>query len=172
MTHSMKLALPLKVVVPLVLGIIVSLAIVVYAELGYRRLESANRQMSTALHVESTLHGALALVVDAETGQRGYLLTGNSEYLTPYNNALPKLDGAFKELRELQAQHGSARQRESLGRLNQLVGKRLSELEAAIALYKKDGIEAVSALLDTGIGRRTMDEIRSEVEGMAALNRR
>lgn len=167
----MKLALPLKVVVPLVLGIIVSLAIVVYAELGYRRLESANRQMSTALHVESTLHGTLALVVDAETGQRGYLLTGNSEYLTPYNNALPKLDGAFKELRELVGQHGSATQRESLGRLNRLVGKRLSELEAAIALYKKDGMEAAAALLDTGIGRRTMDEIRAEVDSMAALNR-
>ena len=168
----MKLALPLKVVAPLVLGIIASLAILVYAELGYRRLESANQQISAALHVEATLHATLALIIDAETGQRGYLLTGNSEYLTPYNNALPKLDDAFKELRELQAQHGSARQRESLGRLNQLVGKRLSELEAAIALYKKDGIEAVSALLDTGIGRRTMDEIRSEVEGMAALNRR
>ena len=168
----MKLALPLKVVVPLVLGIIVSLAIVVYAELGYRRLESANQQVSTALHVESTLHATLALVVDAETGQRGYLLTGNSEYLTPYNNALPKLDGAFRELRELVVQHGSLSQRESLGRLNQLVGKRLSELEAAIALYKKDGMEAAAALLDTGIGRRTMDEIRAEVDGMAALNRR
>ena len=172
MTLAMKLALPLKVVVPLLLGIIVSLAILVYAELGYRRLEFANQQMSTALHVEVTLHATLALIIDAETGQRGYLLTGNSEYLTPYNNALPKLDGAFKELRELLEQHGSARQRESLGRLNQLVGKRLSELEAALALYEKGGIEAAAALLATGIGRRTMDEIRSEVDGMAALNRR
>jgi signal transduction histidine kinase len=172
MTRAMKLALPLKVVVPLVLGIIVSLAIVVYAEFGYRRLESANQQMSTALHVETTLNAALALIVDAETGQRGYLLTGNAEYLTPYNNALPKVDGVFRELRELLVQHGSAPQRESLGRLNRLTGKRLSELESAIALYKKDGMEAAAALLDTGIGRRTMDEIRTEVANMAALNRR
>ena len=72
----MKPVLPLKVVAPLVLGIIASLAITVYAELGYRRLEYANQQMALALEMLASLHETLALIVDAETGQRGYLLTG------------------------------------------------------------------------------------------------
>jgi CHASE3 domain sensor protein len=79
-----KSALPLKLVIPLVLGIVASLAIAVYAELGYRRLESANRQMAVSLAMQAAVHQTLALITDAETGQRGYLLTGKDEYLGPY----------------------------------------------------------------------------------------
>lgn len=168
----MKSVLPLKVVLPLVLGIVASLAIAVYAELGFRRLESANRQMAVALEMQSTLHEVMALIVDAETGQRGYLLTGNEEYLTPYNTAVPKVDSVFNRLRELLVTNGSAAQRATLGRMNGLVGQKLAELEAAIALYKKDGAQAAHALMETGIGKRTMDEIRAEVDGMAATHRR
>lgn len=168
----MRSVLPYKILLPLVLGIIASLAIAVYAELGYRRLEQANRQMAAALEMQSTLHEALALIVDAETGQRGYLLTGREEYLAPYTSALPKVDGAFSRLREMLVVNGTVAQRDALGRLNSLVGKKLSELEAAIALYKKDGAHAAQALLDTGIGRRAMEDIRAEVDNMAVQHRR
>ena len=164
--------LPFKVVLPLILGIAASLAIAVYAELGYRRLESANRQMAIALEMQSSLHAMLALIVDAETGQRGYLLTGREDYLTPYNTAIPKVEGAFSRLRELLVQNGSPAQRDMLGRLNSLVGKKLVELEVTIALYKKDGSPAAQAMLDTGIGKRAMDDIRTEFESMVAMQRR
>ena len=167
----MKPILPFKLVMPLVLGMVASLAIALYAELGYRRLEVANRQMAASLELQASLHEALALVVDAETGQRGYLLTGKEEYLAPYNNALPKIDGAFSRLREMLVEHGTPAQRDALGKLNGLVGKKLSELEAAIALYKRSGDQAAQALLDTGIGRRAMDDIRAEVEGMTVTQR-
>ncbi len=150
----MKSSLPLKIAVPLVLGIIASLAIAVYAELGYRRLESANQQMAVALEMQSTLHETLSLIVDAETGQRGYLLTGKDEYLRPYETALPKISGAFGRLHELLVRNGTVDQRTRLNRLNQLVGRKLSELDAAIALYKNFGAQAAQALIDTGIGRR------------------
>src|SRR6185369_4995799 len=88
---KLKSVLPYRIVIPLVLGIVASLAIAVYAEFGFRRLEVANRQMAVALEMESALHEALGLIVDAETGQRGYLLTGKDEYLQPYQAALPKI---------------------------------------------------------------------------------
>jgi len=96
-----KSALPLKLVIPLVLGIVASLAIAVYAELGYRRLESANRQMAVALAMQAAVHQTLALITDAETGQRGFLLTGKEEYLGPYKASIPKIEGEFSKLREL-----------------------------------------------------------------------
>jgi signal transduction histidine kinase len=170
--RPLKSPLPLKIVIPLVLGIVASLAIAVYAEFGFRRLEIANRQMAVALEMEAALHEALALIVDAETGQRGYLLTGKDEYLQPYQAALPKIGDAFHRLRELLVIHGSPEQRDSLGRLNELFGKKLAELEAAIALYKKDGTDAAQALLNTGIGKRTMDEIRMSVDNMVGTHRR
>ena len=83
-------------------------------------------------------------------------------------SAMPKVEGVFSRLRELLVANGTPAQRDALGRLNSLVGKKLAELEAAIALYKKDGPQAAQALLDTGIGKRTMDEIRAEVDGMAS----
>jgi len=167
-----KLVLPVKVVAPLVLGIIASLAIAVYAELGYRRLEYANQQMAVALEMQASLQETLALIVNAETGQRGYLLTGKEEYLAPYNAAVPKIDSAFGKLRELLVTQGTPEQRASAGRINNLVGKKLAELEAAIALYRNDGADAAQALLNTGIGKRAMDDIRADVDTMVATHRR
>ena len=131
-----KSALPYRIVVPLVLGIVVSIAIALYAELGYRRLEVANRQMAVALEMQANLLEMLSLIVNAETGERGYLLTGNEEYLEPYNTAVPKIDNAFHRLREMLVDNGTVAQRDILGRVNSLVGKKISELEAAIALYR------------------------------------
>ena len=164
--------LPYRIVIPLVLGIIVSLAIAVYAELGFRRLELANRQMAVALEMQANLLETLALVVDAETGERGYLLTGKEEYLEPYNAAVPRIDNAFHRLREMLVDGGTVAERDVLGRISGLVGKKLSELEAAIALYKKDGPAVAQALMDTGIGKRTMDDIRAEINDMTAAHQR
>ncbi len=167
----MKSPFPLKILLPLALGILVSVAIVVYAEFSYRSLEFANRQMASAVVMQSTLHETLALVIDAETGQRGYMLTGKDEYLEPYNRALLRLDEAFGRLRELLVNNGTPAQRESVGRFNGLVGKKLAELEATLALHKAEGAEAALKLMNTGIGRRTMDQIRAEVEDMAQAHR-
>src|SRR5918996_730763 len=84
--------LPLKVLFPLVLGVALSMGILVFSELGFRRLEAANRTMAVSLEMQSTLHEILALIVDAETSQRGYVLTDQPEYLDPYRAALPKID--------------------------------------------------------------------------------
>ncbi len=149
-----------------------SIAIALYAELGYRRLEVANREMAAAQEMQSSLHEALALIVDAETGQRGYLLSGKDEYLAPYTNALPRIEVAFSRLREMLVAHGTLEQRERLGKLTTLTGKKLAELETAIALYQSNGNQAAQALLETGIGRRTMDDIRTEVEAMTLTQRK
>lgn len=167
----MKSPFPLKIVLPLALGIFVSIGIVVYAEFSYRSLDSANRQMAAAVIIQSTLHETLALVIDAETGQRGYMLTGNIEYLEPYNRAVLTLDEAFGRLRELVAQNGTVAQRTGVAHFNNLVGKKLAELESTLALYKAEGPETAMKLMNLGIGRRTMDEIRAEVDGMARAHR-
>ncbi len=168
----MKSVLSLKVAVPLVLGILVSIAIGIYAELGFRRLDSANREMAAALEMQALLSEAMSLVVDAETGQRGYLLTGKDEYLKPYQSAVPRVEQSLSRLRELLVASGTGEQRASAGRIYGLIGKKLSELEITLALFQKDGTEAAQALMSTGIGRRTMEELRSEVDNLAGTQRR
>ncbi len=102
---------------PLALGIVVSIAIAAYAELAYRRLEQANREMSVALEMQATLHATLAQIVSAEGGQRGYLLTGRREYLEPYEAAVPAIGQSISALRELLVKlgtRGTARDHRSL----------------------------------------------------------
>jgi len=163
----MPRSFPLKVLLPLALGMIVSIGILVFSEFGYRRLDMANRQSTGALEMQARLNDVVALVVDAEAGQRGFLLTGDPSYLAPYTNAVRKIDPAVVALRETVTQDGSAALRDRLTRLNNLVGKKFNELEVTLALNEKNGREAAFQLIDTGIGKRTMDEIRAESAEMS-----
>ena len=145
----------------------VSIAVLVFSEFGYRRLDVANRQSTTALEMEARLNDVMQLVVDAETAQRGYLLTGDPTYLEPYKNALQKLDPSLALLRESVSQDGSMQVRDRLTKLTGLIGKRFNEIESTLVLNEKSGREAAFQLIDTGIGKRTMDEIRSEAAAMS-----
>jgi signal transduction histidine kinase len=151
---------------PLVLGVVVSLFVLGFAELGYRRLEYANRAMATALEMEAAVNESLALISDAETGQRGYLLTGDAAYLEPYRDAVPKLDKAIGRLRELVVANGSTTMIDRASRLSTLMGGKLNELESALALNEKGGREAALQYVNTGVGKKAMDDIRTEAHGI------
>src|SRR6478736_2518820 len=162
----MKRLLPLRVLLPLALGVIVSLGVLGFAEIGYRRLEFANKAMSAALEMEKAVNDTLALIGEAESGQRGFLLTGDPSYLKPYKAALPKIDQTFARLRELVSQNGTAVMIDHTGQLNVLIGKKLNELESTLALNERSGREAAFQLIDTGLGQRLMDDIRAQAQGI------
>jgi len=162
----MKRLLPLRVLLPLALGVIVSLGVLGFAEIGYRRLEYANRAMSAALEMETAVNETLALIGEAESGQRGFLLTGDASYLKPYKSALPKIDHAFARLRDLVNSNGSQLMIDHSTQLNGLIGKKLNELESTLALNERSGREAAFQLIDTGLGQRLMDEIRSQAQSI------
>jgi signal transduction histidine kinase len=151
---------------PLVLGVVVSLSILGFAELGYRRLEFANSAMGTALEMESAVNEMLALAGDAETGQRGFLLTGDPIYLAPYRAAVPKLEAASSRLRLLTNANGTDSMNVHAGRLATLIGGKLNELQTTLAINEKDGRDAAMAVVNTGIGRQQMDDIRSEAQAI------
>jgi len=164
----MKRLLPLRVLLPLALGVIVSLGVLGFAEIGYRRLEFANKAMSAALEMETAVNETLALIGEAESGQRGFLLTGDPSYLKPYRAALPKIDQTFARLRELINANGTAVMVDHAGQLNVLIGKKLNELESTLALNERSGREAAFQLIDTGLGQRLMDEIRAQAQSILA----
>jgi signal transduction histidine kinase len=162
----MKRLLPLRVLLPLALGVIVSLAVLGFAEIGYRRLEFANKAMSAALEMETAVNETLALIGEAESGQRGYLLTGDPSYLNPYKAALPKIDKTFARLRELINANGTAVMIDHTAQLNVLIGKKVNELESTLALNDRNGRQAAFQLIDTGLGQRLMDEIRIQAQSI------
>ena len=101
---------------------------------------------------------------DAETGQRGYLLTGEEAYLRPYHEALARLDADLEALREATA--ASPEQRERLRRIEPLIRRKLAELQRTIALRDQRGYEAALEVVKTGEGRRLTEDVKQVLAEM------
>src|SRR5262252_9513318 len=102
--------------------VLAGLLLVVVAALAYQRLQelkSASRQVEHTLSVETELARTLSLVTDAESGQRGYLITGSAPYLEPYESALAGLPPQLGRLRRLPSDN--ATQQERLRLLEELI---------------------------------------------------
>ena len=164
-------SLPLRVAFPLALGIIVSIGILAFSEIGSRELEQVVSSHSAALEMQATLYEIMGLVTDAETGQRGYMLTGKQEYLDPYRQAQAKIGDSYRRLRELTDANGTPEQQEQVAHIDTLIGKKLGEIEATIALYDRSGRQAAFELMDIGVGRQAMDDLRAEITSMASKQR-
>ena len=97
-------------------------------------------------------------ILDAETGQRGYLLTGREEYLAPYNNALAPI---IELLKGLDAHYsGQANADAVLKMLDERVRMRLSLIAETIRLKQSGKSHLAAELVLTGFGKEQMDEIR------------
>src|SRR4051812_49911801 len=91
---------------------VAALALVgVVSYLGTGRLVETSRLVERSHDVLEQIDALMLALKDAETGQRGYLLTGKEEYLAPYVGALGTIDGLLKELRSLTADDSGVRQR-------------------------------------------------------------
>ncbi|MBD0389174.1 MAG: CHASE3 domain-containing protein, partial [Nostoc sp. C3-bin3] len=99
----------------------------------------------------------MSRVKDAETGQRGYLLTGKEKYLKPYHSATGEIDQKLKTLRQLTADNPNQQRR--LDNLEPLIVKKLVLMEQAIKARSKD-LESALQIIQTDEGQQSMEEIR------------
>jgi signal transduction histidine kinase len=142
------------------------------ASAGQARLNMTNERAHRTQLREQALNEFAGLITDAESAQRGYLLTGESAYLIPYANFVTRIGQALDRLHD--AYSGDENSSE-FHELRVLTGKELGELEDGVALLKKRGISPAASVVGTDVGKRTMDSIaaiiatmRSEEAGQAA----
>ncbi len=100
-----------------------------------------------------------SLLADAETGQRGFLYTGELRYLAPYNTALAQLTPHIDKLAELTADN--PRQQPRIPTLRALVQQKLDELQKTITLFEAGKREEARAEVLTDRGRQIMQDLRS-----------
>jgi PAS domain S-box-containing protein len=105
-----------------------------------------------------------SLMKDAETGQRGFLYTGDSKYLAPYDLAVGQVTGHIDRLAELTADN--PRQQARISELRRLVGAKLNELGQTISYYRAGKPEEAKALVVSDHGIALMDRIRSLIDKM------
>jgi signal transduction histidine kinase len=158
----MNLSPNLRLFVLLLLALTLSAGVVVFSEQTHLRLSEASQQIASSTEAQGVASELLALVIDAETAQRGLLLTERPEYLEPYVVALPQVRPKLNRLREVTA--GAPVVQARVDRLGELISERFSELDASLVLYREQGPKAALELMRTDFGRRSMVRIRREVE--------
>jgi PAS domain S-box-containing protein len=98
----------------------------------------------------------LSTLKDAETGHRGFIITGDELYLKPYYAARARVPSELKHLEKALAPAEFAK-------IEELSRSKLDGLEKRVALRRHQGFEAAAAAVRQGIGEQTMDSLREEI---------
>jgi CHASE3 domain sensor protein len=109
--------------------------------------------------IQAKLSGVLKDLTDMETGQRGYLLTGDPAYLQPYTDAKSRIEMDFVDLRA-GFSNRTQRERSLESQLESLAGSKRTEMEHSINLRQQGYRHRSFKLVDTNEGKDCMDEIR------------
>src|SRR5229473_1287764 len=161
---GMLATLQRRLLLILTIGLFLTLCVVAYtcrAALGYDRL---NDQIQRTHEVKEELSAVLRLVVDAETGQRGYLITDDPVYLEPYQAATSEIDGRLARLDSLTK--NSASQQQRLQDLRRIEREELAVLQQTIQLDKEGRDLEAGQIVMSGVGKQRMDELRHVVAEM------
>ncbi len=149
---------------PLLIGFLI-FACMIGAVLWFVASEQNNAQaMRHSMEVERELVDMLSILADAETGQRGYLLTGDAVYLEPYRSAVGRVDVQFDKLGAALA--ANPRQTHALDDLRPVVKAKLDELGMTIARYRAGSRDEALALVRSGAGRSYMEQARETIGRM------
>jgi signal transduction histidine kinase/CheY-like chemotaxis protein len=125
------------------------------------RSEEADRLVTHTVEVQQAAEGLLSELRDAESGQRGYVLTGRNEYFEPVARAEAKLPTLLASLKTLTMDNPGQQSR--LERLASLIDSRMDVIRRSVALAKQGDRDAATALIASGEGRKLMDRIVTEM---------
>ncbi len=164
-----RLSLP-RMAISLALALLAACALIAINETGYNQSTGALDDMAQELRTRSALNKLLQHVLDAETGSRGYLLTGDPRYLEPYNTAVVDIGQNLDALRLIYVP--SADDSNTLNQLSRNVQRKLAEMDLSVRMRKQGNEDAWKFVLMTDVGKEHMDAIRDQatklISGSAA----
>ena len=144
------------------LGFGLALAVLlVIGFVGYRSIDSLLENNARVTHTHVVLDRVTTVLVemrDAETGQRGFVITGDDAFLEPHRSAIAALPTTLTDLRRLTAEN--PRQMARLDEIDALIHKKLTELQRVIDERRAHGFEAAQRIVMDGMGKQIMDDIR------------
>ncbi len=154
--------------IKIALGFAVSLvAVIIVGVVGYisiARLRNSTREVSDTYSIIDRLSELMSVMKDAETGQRGYLLTGDDAYLEPYTAADASIYSVIKQLREITADSPSQSHRLDLAA--GLAQSKMAELKQTIDLRRSAGLDAALKVVATNQGKVLMGKLRQVITEM------
>ena len=162
-----KFVLP-KMLVSLPLAVLVAALLIVVNEAGFQTSRTAMAQIDKAETTRATINKLLQQMLDAETGQRGYLLTGDERYLEPYNAALADVNQNLDELRSLTST--SPAELAEFSMMSRSMSRKLAEMDLTVRMRKNGQTDAWKFVITTDVGLQQMDAIREQANKLASAS--
>lgn len=150
----------------LLLALLGACALVGINELGFTQSNEALADIAQAQQTRGAVNRLLQDMLDGETGQRGYLLTGDARYLDPYVAATADIGKTLDVLRRSYA--GDPDDLVNFGVLAQHLARKLAEMEITVRLRQQGKEDAWKFVLTTNVGKEQMDAIRARASSLIA----
>ncbi|WP_287066511.1 MULTISPECIES: CHASE3 domain-containing protein [Ramlibacter] len=152
----------------LLLAVFAAAVLLAISETGFKESTAALQHIEAAARTRASLNRVLQRVLDAETGSRGFLLTGDARYLEPYNQAVTEIGRDLDTLSaEYTAYPGDAA---VMVQLTRDVQRKLAEMELSVRMRKQGNEDAWKFVLMTDVGKEHMDAIRAETAQLVQLS--
>ena len=148
------------------MALLAAMVLVGINETGHMRSQDAVEQLVQGLTTRSDVNKLLQSMLDAETGQRGYLLTGNETYLEPYDKAVATVQTNLDSLRMRFMDAPADMQEFAL--LSRQISRKLAEMELSLRLRRQGNEDAWKFILNTDVGKEHMEAIRQHAQELIA----
>ena len=155
-----------KMALSLPMALLAAMVLVGINETGHMRSQDALEQMDQSMATRGDVNKLLQSMLDAETGQRGYLLTGNETYLEPYDKAVATVQTNLDRLRNQFMNSPDDMQEFAL--LSRQISRKLAEMELSLRLRRKGNEDAWKFILNTDVGKEHMEAIRTHAQELIA----
>ena len=161
----MQLRLSDKIPWAFALALLPLVVIIIASFRNTSALLEAGQLVRDTQEVKVRLGNLLAHVTDAETGMRGFIITGNETFLKPYHNAIKVIDRDLADLQRLTADN--AEQTVRLEAVKSTVADKVDHMSNVVASRRSDGFAAAQSLVATEYGNVKMADVRVIVRAMS-----
>ena len=144
------------------MALLAAMVLVGINETGHMRSQDAVEQLAQGLTTRADVNKLLQSMLDAETGQRGYLLTGNETYLEPYDKAVATVQTNLDRLRKQFM--SSPEDMQEFALLSRQISRKLAEMELSLRLRRQGNGDAWKFILNTDVGKEHMEAIRQHAQ--------
>ena len=151
---------------PILLGIAFIATLFLVAESGYKRIHQASLVISAAEERQAVMSRYLRIVLDAESAQRGFLLSEDPRYLRGFDPAVRALDPLLDYLVAQFQASGLDEDAARAQNLRSVTGKKVGEMQVSLRLYGEVGPAAALQLMSTDIGAKAMSDLRHELRAL------
>lgn len=162
----MKILTRTELVISVILAVLSVTGLLFLNEISYHKTNEAVSEIVNAERTGEEVHKLLQNMLNAETGHRGYLLTGNESYLIPYNEATAQVALNLNTLRQFVTP--VEEDLSDFALMSRHIQRKMAEMDLSLRMYKEGKEEAWKFVLTTDVGKEEMDAIRVQATKLHA----